>query len=112
MNLQTILSENRRDTPVERIAPGGISLRIEDVSKSFMGRAGTVEALRPINLEIEAGEFVCLLGPSGCGKSTLLNIIAGLEEATTGTVWADGKKVRGPGTDRVLLFQEAALFPW
>lgn len=92
--------------------PGGIPLRIEDVSKTFAGRTGTVDALRPVNLEVEAGEFVCLLGPSGCGKSTLLNIIAGLEEASTGGVWADGKKVRGPGTDRVLLFQEAALFPW
>jgi NitT/TauT family transport system ATP-binding protein len=98
---------SRSQTP-----PGGIPLRIEDVSKTFAGRSGTVDALRPVNLEVEAGEFVCLLGPSGCGKSTLLNIIAGLEEASTGTVWADGKKVRGPGTDRVLLFQEAALFPW
>src|SRR5436305_1779956 len=92
--------------------PGGIPLRIEGVSKTFVGRSGTVNALRPVNLEVETGEFVCLLGPSGCGKSTLLNIIAGLEEASTGAVWADGKKVRGPGTDRVLLFQEAALFPW
>ncbi len=98
---------SRSQTP-----PGGIPLRIEDVSKTFAGRTGSVNALRPVNLEVEAGEFVCLLGPSGCGKSTLLNIIAGLEEASTGTVWADGKKVRGPGTDRVLLFQEAALFPW
>lgn len=112
MNLQTILSENRRDTPAERIVPGGISLRIEDVSKSFTGRVGTVEALRPINLEIEAGEFVCLLGPSGCGKSTLLSIVAGLDAGSTGTIWADGRKIQGPGTDRVLLFQEAALFPW
>src|SRR5579864_5592264 len=92
--------------------PGGIPLRIDDVSKTFAGRTGTVDALRPVNLEVEAGEFVCLLGPSGCGKSTLLSIIAGLESATSGTIWADGHKVRGPGTDRVLLFQEAALFPW
>lgn len=112
MNLQAILSENRRNTPAEGVAPGGISLRIEDVSKSFTGRAGIVEALRPINLEIEAGEFVCLLGPSGCGKSTLLGIVAGLDAGSTGTIWADGKKIQGPGTDRVLLFQEAALFPW
>jgi NitT/TauT family transport system ATP-binding protein len=65
-----------------------------------------------VDIEVAGGEFVCLLGPSGCGKSTLLSIIAGLEAATSGTVWADGRKVRGPGTDRVLLFQEAALFPW
>ena len=93
-------------------APGGIPLRIEGVSKIFPGRSGNVEALRPVDVDIAAGEFICLLGPSGCGKSTLLSIIAGLESASSGKVLADGKEVRGPGTDRVLLFQEAALFPW
>jgi NitT/TauT family transport system ATP-binding protein len=82
------------------------------VSKIFTGRTGVVEALRPVNVEVQAGEFVCLLGPSGCGKSTLLSIIAGLESASEGVVLADGRIVHGPGTDRVLLFQEAALFPW
>lgn len=93
-------------------SPGGIPLKIEGVTKIFTGRARVVEALRPVNVEVQAGEFVCLLGPSGCGKSTLLSIIAGLESATEGVVLADERKVRGPGTDRVLLFQEAALFPW
>ena len=92
--------------------PGGIPLKIEDITKTFNGRAGIVEALHPVDVNVEAGEFVCLLGPSGCGKSTLLSIIAGLETPTSGAVFADGRKVRGPGTDRVLLFQEAALFPW
>jgi sulfonate transport system ATP-binding protein len=97
-----------RDQPV----PGGIPLKVEGVSKIFSGGAGSIEALRPVDLDVAAGEFVCLLGPSGCGKSTLLSIIAGLETASSGSVWADGLKVHGPGTDRVLLFQEAALFPW
>ncbi len=97
-----------RDQP----APGGIPLKIEGVSKTFSGGAGSIEALQPVDLDVAAGEFVCLLGPSGCGKSTLLSIIAGLEMASSGSVWADGLKVQGPGTDRVLLFQEAALFPW
>src|SRR2546421_1395666 len=96
----------------DRPAPGGIPLKIEGVSKTFVGRAGSVEALRPVELDIAAGEFICLLGPSGCGKATLLSIIAGLEAASSGTIIANGKEVRGPGTDRVLLFQEAALFPW
>ena len=91
---------------------GGIPLKIEEVSKTFSGRAGVVEALQPVNVEIGAGEFVCLLGPSGCGKSTLLSIIAGLEPPSSGSVFANGEKIRGTGTDRVLLFQEAALFPW
>lgn len=91
---------------------GGIPVKIEGVSKTFSGRAGLVDALRPVNIDIAAGEFVCLLGPSGCGKSTLLSIVAGLESPTSGSVFANGERVHGTGTDRVLLFQEAALFPW
>jgi sulfonate transport system ATP-binding protein len=98
----------RNDQPT----PGGIPLTIQGVSKIFPGRAGAIEALRPVDIDVATGEFVCLLGPSGCGKSTLLSIIAGLEPPSGGTVLADGRVVRGPGTDRVLLFQEAALFPW
>jgi NitT/TauT family transport system ATP-binding protein len=112
MYLQSILGESRHEAASDKGVPGGIPLRIEGVSKTFPGRKGNVEALLPVNLEVEAGEFVCLLGPSGCGKSTLLSIIAGLEAASSGTIWANDKQVQGPGTDRVLLFQEAALFPW
>lgn len=95
-----------------QVLPGGTPLRILNVSKVFAGRDQTVEALLPVNLEVAAGEFICLLGPSGCGKSTLLSMIAGLEATSTGEVWIDGRRVRGPSTDCVLLFQEAALFPW
>jgi len=115
MFFQSQVSDAQRARPasdVDQPIPGGMPLRIEGVSKTFPGRTGTVEALRPVNVDVAPGEFVCLLGPSGCGKSTLLSIVAGLEVATSGTVWADGRKVHGPGTDRVLLFQEAALFPW
>ncbi len=96
----------------DQLTPGGIPLKIQGVSKVFPGRAGAIEALRPVEIDVATGEFLCLLGPSGCGKSTLLSIIAGLEPPSGGTVLADGRIVRGPGTDRVLLFQEAALFPW
>ncbi len=96
----------------EQPSPGGIPLRVEEISKLFLSRERRVEALRPVNLEVDAGEFVCFLGPSGCGKSTLLSIIAGLETPSSGKVFANGKEVQGPGTDRILLFQEAALFPW
>ena len=104
--------QTERTVGNDQLKPGGIPLKIEGVSKTFTGRAGTVEALRPVDVDVEAGQFICLLGPSGCGKSTLLSIIAGLEIPTSGAVWAGGRKVRSPGTDRVLLFQEAALFPW
>jgi NitT/TauT family transport system ATP-binding protein len=90
----------------------GIPLAIEGVSKTFVGPTGAVEALRPTSVNIAPGEFVCLLGPSGCGKSTLLNMVAGLDAPSSGVVLAQGVPVAGPGTERVLLFQEAALFPW
>jgi len=108
----SILSDTQHTTDRPQTTPGGIPLKIEGVSKTFAGRSGAVEALQHVDLDVAAGEFVCLLGPSGCGKSTLLSIVAGLENASSGTIWADGQIVRGPGTDRVLLFQEAALFPW
>jgi NitT/TauT family transport system ATP-binding protein len=69
-------------------------------------------ALDHINLEVRAGEFVCIVGPSGCGKSTLLHLIAGLQAQTSGQVLVDGHPVQGPGTDRILIFQEHGLFPW
>jgi NitT/TauT family transport system ATP-binding protein len=85
---------------------------VEHVSKAFPGRSGTVQALDDVSLHVAEGEFVCLVGPSGCGKSTLLNIIAGLEKPDRGHVMADGVPVTGPGRDRMVMFQESALFPW
>jgi NitT/TauT family transport system ATP-binding protein len=87
-------------------------LRIDEVSKSFTTRSGTVQALDRISLQINEGDFICLVGPSGCGKSTLLNIIAGLEKPDSGQTLMDGKPVTQPGRDRMVMFQEPALFPW
>ena len=112
---QQVLSSTRRAEQIvsdKQTHGGGIPLHVAGVSKTFSTRGRTVEALCPVDLEIAAGEFVCFLGPSGCGKSTLLSIIAGLETASTGEVFANEQEVHGPGTDRILLFQEAALFPW
>ena len=87
-------------------------LRLRGVSKSFDTKSERIAALEDINLEIRAGEFLCIVGPSGGGKSTLLNLIAGLEQPDSGQVWCDGELVIGPGPERVVIFQEAALFPW
>ena len=95
---------------LEVIAPS--KLAIENVSKNFQSASGTVLALDRVSLSVAEGEFVCLVGASGCGKSTLLNIIAGLEKPDSGTVRADGKPVTGPGRERLVMFQEPALFPW
>src|SRR5437660_849376 len=87
-------------------------LAIENVSKNFRSASGPVLALDRVSLNVAEGEFVCLVGASGCGKTTLLNIIAGLEKPDSGTVLADGKPVTGPGRERLVMFQESALFPW
>jgi NitT/TauT family transport system ATP-binding protein len=89
-----------------------VKLEIRGVTKIFKSKNGALTALDSIHLDVRAGEFVCLLGPSGCGKSTLLNIIAGLDKPTAGEVRMDGAVVTRPGTDRVMIFQNAALFPW
>ena len=63
-------------------------------------------------MDILDNEVICVVGPSGCGKSTLLNIIAGLSEPTSGAVYCNGKEVQGTGTERGVVFQQYALFPW
>ena len=87
-------------------------LTVENVSKTFGGRTGQVQALDNVSMKVREGEFVCLVGASGCGKSTLLNIIAGLEKPDAGSVVADGREVSDPGRERLVMFQESALFPW
>ncbi len=87
-------------------------LTIRGVEKTFISRLGSVSALGPIDTDIREGEFVCVVGPSGCGKTTLLNIVAGLEEPEAGEVVFEGKPIRGPGPDRIVLFQDLGLFPW
>jgi NitT/TauT family transport system ATP-binding protein len=89
-----------------------LKLEIRGVGKTFQTKAGALPALEPLDLGVQTGEFVCLLGPSGCGKSTLLNIVAGLDQPTRGEVRIDGQVIHRPGTDRVMIFQNAALFPW
>ena len=90
----------------------GVKVKIDNVKKIFNTRNGEMVALNGVSLDIMENEFICVVGPSGCGKSTLLNIIAGLLEPTSGKVYCDGKEVVGTGTERGVVFQQYALFPW
>jgi taurine transport system ATP-binding protein len=89
-----------------------VHLDIDHVSVRFGEGSASVEALRDIDLRIEMGEFIAVVGPSGCGKSTLLNAIAGLIEPTDGMIAIGDRPVTGPDSDRAVVFQQPALFPW
>jgi NitT/TauT family transport system ATP-binding protein len=89
-------------------------LRLANVTKSFIAaRTGqTTLAVSDVTLDIDTGEFICIVGPSGCGKSTVLNMIAGLDKPTSGLIQKDGAPITGPGADRGVMFQDYALMPW
>lgn len=88
-------------------------LQVKNIEKSFETQgSGSLKVLENINLEVERGQFVSIVGPSGCGKSTLLYLIAGLESPDTGEVIVNGKPIKGPSAERVVVFQEDGLFPW
>jgi len=87
-------------------------LEAKNIEKYFDHDGQKLQALGGIDLKVNDGDFVCLVGPSGCGKSTFLRIVAGLDRPDNGEVFLDGKPVIETGPDRILVFQEGALFPW
>jgi NitT/TauT family transport system ATP-binding protein len=100
----------------EALRSGEISIR--NAGKVYDSKRSAVVALDQCSAEIRAGEFVAIVGPSGCGKSTLLNALAGFDQLSSGTILLDGVPIAGPGLvarpgpDRVVVFQQGALFPW
>ncbi|MDP3826123.1 MAG: ABC transporter ATP-binding protein, partial [Polaromonas sp.] len=95
-------------------APGAASsrpfLQVEGLAKSYPGT--TEPVFDEVNFSIARGEFVCIIGHSGCGKTTILNVLAGLETASAGHVFMDGREVAGPSLERGVVFQGHALMPW
>ncbi|MCM2680318.1 ABC transporter ATP-binding protein [Echinimonas agarilytica] len=87
---------------------------IEGLTKTFpsSGKADDLVVFEDVNISIQRGEFICIIGHSGCGKSTILNILAGLDEASSGGVIMDGKEVSGPSLERGVVFQNYSLMPW
>ncbi|MFM8495900.1 MAG: ATP-binding cassette domain-containing protein, partial [Planctomycetia bacterium] len=83
-------------------------LKVEDLGKAY----GAEPVFEGVNFSLSEGEFVCIIGHSGCGKTTILNALAGLETASTGHVFMDGREVVAPGLDRGVVFQGHALMPW
>jgi ABC-type nitrate/sulfonate/bicarbonate transport system ATPase subunit len=89
-------------------------IRFERVCLTFPGNSGrdSVEVLRDVDLAVKPGEFLSIIGPSGCGKSTLLAMLAGYLQPTSGNILFEDKPVRAPGRERIMVFQQPALFPW
>jgi nitrate/nitrite transport system ATP-binding protein len=87
-------------------------LKIDRVSKTYPSANGAVTILDNISLDVQEGEFVCLIGHSGCGKSTLLNMVSGFNTPTNGTVFLRDQPITAPGPDRMMVFQSYCLLPW
>lgn len=106
------LKQNLKGGSIFLMCEGWKMLSLKNVNKEFVSHKQSLAALQDINIDIPQGQFICFLGPSGCGKSTLIHLIAGLDKPTTGEILVDGRPVTAPAADRVVMFQEAALFPW
>ncbi|MDQ6422960.1 ABC transporter ATP-binding protein [Paenibacillus sp. LHD-117] len=101
-----------REASTEQAKPEPAKVEIDAVRKVFQTSRGEVVALNDTSLRIANNEFICVVGPSGCGKTTLLNILAGLDVPTSGEVRIDGASIHGPSSERGVVFQQYALFPW
>ncbi|VAX18560.1 ABC transporter, ATP-binding protein (cluster 10, nitrate/sulfonate/bicarbonate), partial [hydrothermal vent metagenome] len=85
---------------------------LNNVSKCFFEDENKIMCLDQLSMEIPPGQLTVLMGPSGCGKTSMINLIAGYETPDTGSITIDGENITEPGHDRLVVFQETALFPW
>jgi nitrate/nitrite transport system ATP-binding protein len=87
-------------------------LLVSNVAKEYPSPEGVYTVLDGVELQVNEGEFVCIIGHSGCGKSTLLNMVAGFSSPSRGQVLLQDKEVKEPGPDRMMVFQNYSLLPW
>jgi NitT/TauT family transport system ATP-binding protein len=104
-------------TKVSQILSGkletlGSQIEVSNVSKSYGGAGFAKQVVSNCSFTLERGKLTVMIGPSGCGKSTLIRLLAGFERPSDGSITLDGKPITGPGLDRMVVFQESALFPW
>lgn len=108
--MTAISAEIRPVNTKPKVAAGEI--QVFNVSKSYGAERFAKDVVQDCAFTIERNKLTVMIGPSGCGKSTLIRLLAGFERPTAGSITMDGKPVSGPGRDRLVLFQESALFPW
>ena len=109
----TGIAEPQQEIAAPRNAGAAIPLlALTDISKRFHTDRQDTLAIDRVSLDVRRGEVVCIVGPSGCGKSTLLNIAAGIDTQFDGTATFEGDPITGMGSERAVVFQEPALFPW
>ena len=114
-DLQVSVSQSPGENTAMDIAGNALPIiKVSDLSMSFAGKRADdqIDVLSSISLDVQQGEFVCIVGPSGCGKSTLLNLIAGFINPTAGSILVQGSPVTGPDPKRIFVFQENGAFPW
>lgn len=100
----------RADSARPAVSAGEIT--VSNISKSYGAAHFTKDVVQDCSFTIESNKLTVMIGPSGCGKSTLIRLLAGFEMPTSGTIALNGKPITGPGRDRLVVFQESALFPW
>jgi NitT/TauT family transport system ATP-binding protein len=102
----------RLDSALGVAAESAPEIIVDNVSKSYGAGKFAKPVVHDCSFALDRGKLTVMIGPSGCGKSTLIRLLAGFERPTAGTITIGGKPVLGPGLDRLVLFQETALFPW